>query len=59
MLVGRAAMAVIGEYEGTGRGLAICGKIPELRGAGIRAESEPGQGSTFIVRLPVKQTSNA
>ncbi|MGO9481310.1 MAG: ATP-binding protein, partial [Candidatus Kryptoniota bacterium] len=44
-----------GEYEGTGMGLSICRRIVELHGGSIRAEGEPGAGSTFIIRLPMKQ----
>ncbi|MCA9836468.1 MAG: GHKL domain-containing protein [Trueperaceae bacterium] len=42
-----------GEYEGTGMGLAIVRKIVERHGGMIRAESQEGQGASFIITLPL------
>jgi signal transduction histidine kinase len=44
-----------GNYEGLGMGLAICRKIVERHGGEITAESEPGNGARFLVRLPLRQ----
>lgn len=43
------------EYEGTGIGLAIVKKIIDTHNGLITAQSEPGNGSTFIMVLPVNQ----
>lgn len=43
------------EYEGTGVGLAVCRRITDRHGGLITAQSKPGEGSTFIVILPMEQ----
>jgi signal transduction histidine kinase len=42
-------------YEGTGMGLAICQKIVEQHGGSIKAYSQLGEGSRFVVILPASQ----
>ena len=43
------------EYEGTGVGLAVCRRIVDRHHGSIIARSQPGQGATFLVTLPVRQ----
>jgi signal transduction histidine kinase len=39
------------EFDGSGIGLSLCFKIAHIHGGEITVESEPGKGSTFIVKL--------
>ncbi len=45
----------IGEYEGTGMGLAVCRKIVERHDGSIIGKGVPEKGATFILVLPIKQ----
>jgi light-regulated signal transduction histidine kinase (bacteriophytochrome) len=41
------------EFEGTGIGLTICQKIAERHGGVIRVQSKAGEGSRFVMTLPI------
>jgi signal transduction histidine kinase len=41
------------KYRGTGLGLAIVSRFCDLMGGRIEVNSWPGEGSRFVVRLPV------
>lgn len=38
--------------EGTGLGLALCTSLMQMHGGGLVIESEPGKGTTVVVRFP-------
>ncbi|MEL6180040.1 MAG: ATP-binding protein, partial [Myxococcota bacterium] len=42
-----------GSYNGTGIGLALCRRIVQYHGGSIAVWSQPEQGTTFTVRLPI------
>jgi signal transduction histidine kinase len=48
----QASSATASKYGGTGLGLSISRRFCQMMGGDITAQSEPGCGSTFTIRLP-------
>jgi signal transduction histidine kinase len=48
---------VVGRISGTGIGLSSAQRMVQRHGGTLVVASEPGQGSTFTVRLPLRQAS--
>ncbi len=45
------------KYDGAGLGLAICRQLAIAMGGEVSVRSEPGEGSRFTVRLPLRRST--
>lgn len=50
----RVGTALVHEVKGSGLGLSIVRHIVEVHGGRVSVESEPGTGTTFFIRLPIR-----
>lgn len=55
----QADKTITRRYGGTGLGMAICFELSRLMDGSISVDSQPGEGTTFTVKLPLKHVSVA
>jgi signal transduction histidine kinase len=55
----RGREAVSRQIQGSGLGLHLVRRIIEAHGGSVAVRSEPGQGSTFTIELPIAHESGA
>jgi two-component system phosphate regulon sensor histidine kinase PhoR len=51
----RGSNAAVLKTRGSGIGLAITKHVAEMHGGEVLVESEPGHGSTFTLRIPIRE----
>jgi signal transduction histidine kinase len=52
----RGSAPSVRRIRGSGIGLAITKHVAEMHGGKVMVESEPGKGSTFTLRIPIRTT---
>ena len=51
----RGSSASVRKIRGSGIGLSITKHVAQMHGGDVLVESEPGKGSTFTLRIPIRQ----
>jgi two-component system, OmpR family, phosphate regulon sensor histidine kinase PhoR len=54
----RGSERSVRRIRGSGIGLAITKHVAEMHGGAVQVKSEPGKGSTFTLRIPIRHTQD-